>query len=169
MSKKWVPFKTDLILEKRKKSQEPRSGEYGGVLKLRCTFVRETDEYLGLCEQERPCLGFPKAPPLSRTDLTKRRIQGIVHFELLPHGQTVNQTVYKNILRRLERSVPDGGGAFGKATHGHSITITLLLTVYTALSIGQFFAENKHCSFGTHIPQIWAPVTFSSSPRSNLF
>ena len=32
-------------------------------------------------------------------------IQGIVHEEFLPPGQTINQQVYKNILRRLMRSV----------------------------------------------------------------
>ena len=32
-------------------------------------------------------------------------IQGIVHFEFLPRGQIVNQTLYKKILRRLVRSV----------------------------------------------------------------
>ena len=34
-------------------------------------------------------------------------IQGIVYFEFLPQGQTVNQTVYKEIRRRLVRSVRD--------------------------------------------------------------
>ena len=34
-------------------------------------------------------------------------IKGIVHFELLPQGQTENQYVYKEILRHLMRSVRD--------------------------------------------------------------
>ena len=53
ISEKWVSFSTDLILGKRKKSHGARSGEYGGVPKLQCFFLRETDECLGLCEQER--------------------------------------------------------------------------------------------------------------------
>ena len=32
-------------------------------------------------------------------------VHGIVHVELLPQGQTINQLVYKHILRRLMRSV----------------------------------------------------------------
>ena len=32
-------------------------------------------------------------------------VHGIVHAEFLPQGQTINQHVYKNILRRLMRSV----------------------------------------------------------------
>ena len=55
-------------------------------------------------------------------------VQGIVHFEFLPQGQTVNQTVYKEILRRLVRSVREKRRNLGKPTHGRSITITLLLT-----------------------------------------
>ena len=32
-------------------------------------------------------------------------VHGIVHAEFLPQGQTINQQVYKNILRRLMRSL----------------------------------------------------------------
>ena len=54
MSEKWVLFRTDLILGKRKKSHGAISGEYGGggIPKLQCSF-RKTDQYSGLCDQER--------------------------------------------------------------------------------------------------------------------
>ena len=34
-------------------------------------------------------------------------VHGIIHAEFLPQGQTINQHVYKNILRRLMRSVTE--------------------------------------------------------------
>ena len=59
MSEKWVPFRTDLIFGQRKKSHGARSGEYGGVPKLQCSFLQETDKYSGMCEQERYRDGAP--------------------------------------------------------------------------------------------------------------
>ena len=52
-----------------KKVTRGQIGEYGGVPKFQCFFLRETDEYSGLCEQERyrdgaPMRGLPKTPPL---------------------------------------------------------------------------------------------------------
>ena len=45
-SEKWVFLRTDVILGKRKKPQRTTSEEYGGggVPKLQCSFLRETDE-----------------------------------------------------------------------------------------------------------------------------
>ena len=67
MSEKWVLFRTDLILGKRKSHTGPDRGNMGGVPKLQCFFLRETDEYSKLCEQERyrdraPMRGLPKGP-----------------------------------------------------------------------------------------------------------
>ena len=59
MSEKWVPFRTDLIFGKRKKLHGARSWEYGGIPKLQCSFLQETDKYSGLCEQERYRDGAP--------------------------------------------------------------------------------------------------------------
>ena len=68
-------------------------------------------------------------------------IQGIVHFEFLPQGQTVNQTFYKEILRRLVRSVRDKRRSLWEANawalhHDNA-------PAHTALSICQFFAERN--------------------------
>ena len=38
---------------------EPGQGNMGGVPKLQCSFLQETDKYSGLCEQERYRDGAP--------------------------------------------------------------------------------------------------------------
>ena len=68
-------------------------------------------------------------------------IQGIVHFEFLHQGQTVNQTVYKEILPRLVRSVRDKRRSLWEA-------YTWMLHydnafAHTALNIRQFLAERN--------------------------
>ena len=68
-------------------------------------------------------------------------IQGIVHFESLPSGQTVNQTSYKEILRHLVRSVHDKRWSLWEANawvlhHDNARS-------HTTLSICQFLAERN--------------------------
>ena len=100
-------------LRKEKKVKWGQIGEYEGVPKLKCFFLRETT---GLCEQERLLRGsvlvwasqrlFPKSK-VKVMLIVFFDIQGIVHFQFLPHDQTMNQTVYKEILWCLVRSVRD--------------------------------------------------------------
>ncbi len=68
-------------------------------------------------------------------------IRGIVHFEFLPEGQIVNQTVYEEILRRLVRSVRDKRRSLWETNawvlhHDNA-------PAHTALSIRQFLAERN--------------------------
>ena len=45
-------------------------------------------------------------PSTSRNE-TFFDVRGMIHYEFLPQGQTVNQHVYKEILQRLLRSVKE--------------------------------------------------------------
>ena len=68
-------------------------------------------------------------------------VHGIVHVEFLPQGQTINQNVYKDILRRLMRSVREKRRELWE-------TKSWLLhhdnaPAHNALSIRQFLAENN--------------------------
>ena len=58
----------------------------------------------------------------------------------------MNQTVYKDILRRFMRQCVTRGGPFWEA---HAWRLHHINAPdHTALSIGQFFAERNNCNFG---------------------
>ena len=68
-------------------------------------------------------------------------VHGIVHLKFLPQGQTINQNVYKDILRRLMHSVREKRRELWE-------TKSWLLhhdnaPAHNALSIQQFLAENN--------------------------
>ena len=68
-------------------------------------------------------------------------IQGIVHFEFVPQGQTANQTIYKEILRCLVRSVRNKRQSLWEA---HTWVLHHNNTpAHTALSIRQFLTEKN--------------------------
>ena len=71
----------------------------GSVPKLQCFFLRATDEYSWLCEQERYRGGAPmRRLPKGSTSCHALILRGAEEFLFisnLPQGQTVNQTVYK--------------------------------------------------------------------------
>ena len=70
MTEKSVPFRTDLILGKRKKSHtEPDWGNMGVFQSCNVSFCKKLTNTKGCVSRsvivmERPCVDFPKAPPL---------------------------------------------------------------------------------------------------------
>jgi len=55
-------------------------------------------------------------------------IRGIVHYEFVPTGQTVNQVYYLEVLERLREKVRSKGPEILPTTHGSCITTMHLLT-----------------------------------------
>ena len=55
-------------------------------------------------------------------------IRGIVHYEFVPTGQTVNQVYYLEVLERLHEKVRRKRPNFLPTTHGSCITTIHLLT-----------------------------------------
>ena len=111
---------------------------------------------------ERPCVGYAMALPNVESKwmlIVFFNIQGIVHFKFLPQGQTVNQTVYKEILRRLVRSVRDKRRSLWEA---HAWTLHHdNAPAHTALNIRQFLAERN---IATYSPDL-TPCDFFLFPK----
>jgi hypothetical protein len=55
-------------------------------------------------------------------------IRGIVHYEFVPTGQTVNQGYYLEVLKRLREKVRRNDPNVWPKTHGSCITTMHLLT-----------------------------------------
>ena len=93
--------------------------------------------------------GFSPRPKKARVFKSKTNVMliafldvhGMVHAEFLPQGQTINQHVYKNILRRLMRSVRE------KRRELWETKLWLLhrdnAPAHNALGIREFLAKNN--------------------------
>ena len=66
-------------------------------------------------------------------------VHGIVRVEFLPKGQTFNQHVYKNIFRRLMRSVKEKKENFVK--RGHGCFIMTMLQLIMPRDFGSFLPK----------------------------
>ena len=62
--RKMGSFQNRFNLGEKEKVTGTILGKYGGVSRLQCSFVQETDKYSELCEQEHSCMDFQKDPPL---------------------------------------------------------------------------------------------------------
>ena len=86
-------------------------------------------------------------------------VRGIVHKEFLPQGQTINQNIYKDILRRLMQSVREKRQELWDETswvlrHDNAPS-------HNALSTWEFLAKITLLLWiNLLIPLIWLPVTF---------
>ena len=57
-------------------------------------------------------------------------VRGIVHAEFLPQGQTINQHMYRDVLRRLLQSVRETGRQMYEKNNGCFTTTKLPRTVH---------------------------------------
>ena len=69
----------------------------------------------------------PKMFCQSKSRVKTMYIRGIVHYEFVPTGQTVNQVYYLEVLERLRKKVRNDPN-FLPTTHGSCITTMHLLT-----------------------------------------
>ena len=92
-------------------------------------------------------------------------VQGIVHAEFLPQGQTINQHVYKNILRRLMRSVREKKENCGK--QGHGCFIMTIFQLIMPWVFGNFLQKIALLYWSNHPTlQIWPLETSFCVPNS---
>ena len=135
------------------------------------TWVFEYDPEMKRQSREWKSYGSPR-PKKARKSKSKVKvmlivfldIQGIVHFEFLPQSQTVNRTVYKEILWHLVRSVHDKRQSLWEANawalHDNNAP------AHTALSICQFLAERNIATLehSPYSPDL-APCDFFLFPK----
>ena len=95
--------------------------------------------------------------------LLSDHIRGIVHYEFLPTGQTVNQVYYLEVLKRLREKVRQNRP---KLLANNSWILHHNAPVHTALSVREFLATKQitvleHPAYSLEL----APVTFFCSQR----
>ena len=97
--------------------------------------------------------------------ITFFNVHRIVLAEFLPLGQTINQHVYKNILRRLMRSVREKRRKLWETRYG--CFIMTMLQLIMPWEFGSFLPKIKLLCWRNHFTlQIWPFVTSFCFPNS---
>jgi len=88
-------------------------------------------------------------------------IKGLVHFEFVPQGQTVNQQFFLEVLKRLRDAVRRKSPKLWQS--GEWLLHQDNAPAHTALSAHQFLTKNgmTTASHPPPTPQTWHPAIFS--------
>ena len=133
-SPKCVPFSTCFNLGKGKNHRAPGPENRAAVPTRECFFPPET-------AGPRPKKARQSKSKVKLMLIAFFDVRGIVHTEFLPQGQTVNQHVYKDVLRRLIRSVRDKRRELW--VNDSWVLHHDNAPAHNALSVRQFLAENN--------------------------
>ena len=130
-----------------------------------CIFEYDPETKRQSLQWKSPTSPRPKKARMSKSKIKVMLIaffdvRGIVHTEFMPQGHTINQHIYRDVLRRLMQSVHKKRRELYERNHG-CFTMTKLLCTMPWASVNFLPKITLLCWSNLHTHQIWLPVIFS--------